>query len=44
MGNEILYGWRLSRRSKLEEMDILDDLEILPGYKAQFMPNLTGSY
>ena len=44
MGNEILDGWRLSLRSKLEEMDILDDLEILPGYKAQFMPNLTGSY
>ena len=44
MGNEILYGWRLSRRSKLEEMDTLQALEILPGYKAQFMPNLTGSY
>lgn len=44
MGNEILYRWRLSRRSKLEEMDTLDVLEILPGYKAQFMPNVTGSY
>lgn len=44
MGNEILYRWRLSRRSKLEEMDTLDVLEILPGYKAQFMPNVTGSF
>ena len=42
-GKNVIFAspWETSAS---REMDTLDALEILPGYKEQFMPNLTGSY